>query len=279
MRWCGRMHALRLAHAYLRARPAKVVSTGGLSAVPVFCFAWLLGIKRELFELNAVPGSAVKLLAPLSNTIFYCYKSAARYLPEKKIQYKPYPIRSLQGVTAYEARTLLGLNPHKKTLCFLGGSQGSHFINEFAQKLVKQYKPHELQIIHQAGKAEEAVLTHWYHQQGYTAYVVYYYHTIELLYSASDFVVCRAGAGTLWELEYMQIKTCVVPLEINSTDHQLHNAQALCAEKPEQFLLVRQREAEQLPQRVLAQIMSFWAPESQSPADHEDLQDDPLFHQ
>jgi len=271
--------AIRLVKLSFRARPKKVVSTGGLCAVPVFLTAWLLKIPCELFELNAVPGDAVRILAPLSRTIFYCYKTAAQYLPENKIRYKPYPVRSFTTVTAYEARGALGLSPHKKTICFLGGSQGSHFINGLARKIVERFSPGDIQIVHQTGPADHQESAAWYAQRNYTAFVVDFYPEIETLYCAADFVICRAGAGTLWELEYMNIPTCIIPLETAATDHQKYNAQALCSQKPEQFTCLLQEYAEKNSDAIVS-LFSREVPESRWHADHEDLSlQDPLFHE
>ncbi|MBY0110086.1 MAG: glycosyltransferase [Candidatus Babeliaceae bacterium] len=259
--WLLPLHALiwlaayaKLIFLFFKTRPEKVISTGGLSAVPVFLFARLLRIPCELFELNAVPGNAVKFLAPLSSKIYYCYRSALAHLNYKHLYYKPYPVREFNAVTTYEARTHLKLDPEKKTICFLGGSQGSQFINDFALALISRFSPSQIQVVHQAGSVGVARLTSWYADQKYSAYVVDYFEEIELFYCAADAVVCRAGAGTLWELEYMNIPTCIIPLETSMTDHQLYNAQALCKQKPQQFFMVRQSQAE----TAIDKIMSFF---------------------
>src|SRR5262249_36276166 len=63
----------QLTHAWIKSlyhlhkhKPNKVISTGGLIAVPVCLAAWLLRIPIELYELNAVPGKAIKALAPIA---------------------------------------------------------------------------------------------------------------------------------------------------------------------------------------------------------------------
>lgn len=247
---------VKLTFLFFKARPEKVVSTGGLSAVPVFLFAKVMRIPCELFELNAVPGHAVKFLAPLCSKVFYCYKAALKYLNHKQLYYKPYPVREFPVTETYHARKHLGLDSAKKTICFLGGSQGSQFINDFALKLISRFSPHEIQVIHQAGPADAARLAAWYAANNFTAFVVDYYAEIELLYSSSDLVICRAGAGTLWELEYMNIPTCIIPLETATTDHQLHNAQALCAQKPQQFFMVRQKDTEKSIEMIISLLSS-----------------------
>ncbi len=244
---------IQLARLYLRTRPQKIISTGGIISVPVFLWAKIMRIPCYLFELNAVPGDAVALLAPFSTGVFYCYKTAAAYLPEKKIQYKPYPVRELALVSAYQARSALGLDPEKKTLCFLGGSQGSLFINELARRIVAYNRPDNIQIIHQTGAAGYESVAQWYADNGYKAFVVDFYKDIDLLYAACDGVVCRAGAGTLWELEFIGVPTCIIPLQTAATDHQVHNARALCAQKPEQFMMLLQSDAE----RRIPELRSF----------------------
>ncbi len=246
----------KLLFLYIKTHPEKVVSTGGLSAVPVFLFAKLFRIPCELFELNAIPGDAVKFLAPLSSKVFYCYKTTLQHLEHKALYYKPYPVREFSVIDSYSARKQLGLSPAKKTICFLGGSQGSQFINDFALRIVTRFSPHEIQVIHQAGSADASRLAAWYAENKYQAFVVDYYSEIELLYSAADLVICRAGAGTLWELEYMNVPTCIIPLETSSTDHQLHNAQALCAQKPQQFFMVCQADADKNIENILSLLTS-----------------------
>ncbi len=246
--------SMRLFYWYGRTRPEKVVSTGGLTAVPVFLVARLMRVPCELFELNALPGDAVRLLAPFSDTVFYCYKTALQHLPTRRLQYKPYPVRDFMQVTPYHARIQLGLDPHRKTICFLGGSQGSHFINELALRIIAGLNPERFQILHQAGAIDFVSLAAEYAEKGYKAYVVDFYQEIELFYHAADFVICRAGAGTLWELEYMQVPTCIIPLKTKATDHQVYNAQALCAQKPQQFKLCLQDDAERSIERILEMI-------------------------
>lgn len=249
--WTYPFHALvwtcafvRLTLLYVKARPERVISTGGLCAVPVFLFAKLFNIPCELFELNAMPGKAVTLLAPLSTTLFYCYTVAAKHLSHTNMHYRLYPVREITPLSTCEARGLLQLDPYKKTICFLGGSQGSQFINDFACKLLAHFSPAEIQVVHQTGSLDAERLKTWYRENNYTAYVVDYHSQIELLYSAADLIVCRAGAGTLWELASLHIPTCIIPLETAATDHQLHNAQALCVQKPQQFFMLRQSDAE-----------------------------------
>ena len=248
--WLGAF--VRLGVLFFKTRPHKVVSTGGLSAVPVFLVARCFSVPCELFELNAMPGNAVTFLAPLSNKIYHCYESALHSINHKATFYRPYPIRKLETLSVHQARSSLELDPTKKTICFLGGSQGSRFINHVALKVVAQLPAGAIQVVHQAGTADAARLMAWYQEHGIAAFVVDYHKQIERLYRAADLVVCRAGAGTLWELEYLNIPTIIIPLETATTDHQLHNAQALCQQKPQQFILLRQHDAQSTLERIIS---------------------------
>ena len=96
----------------------------------------MLRIERELFELNAIPGDAVRFLAPLSTKVYYCYSNVTQYLSGAHLAYAPYPVRMHEPLSKAEARHQLGLNPHVLTIGIVGGSQGSAFLNSYAQECI-----------------------------------------------------------------------------------------------------------------------------------------------
>ena len=59
-------------------RPEKVVSMGGFVSIPVCCCAWVLRIPIELYELNVVPGKAVKLLSHIVTETRICFENRRR---------------------------------------------------------------------------------------------------------------------------------------------------------------------------------------------------------
>ena len=226
-------------------RPEKVVSSGGSVGLPVCFAAWVLRIPVELYELNVVPGRAIKLLSKIATTTYVCFHESKKFLP--KAVYAPYPVRfTAQDVLSKtEACKELGLDQDKKTVVVLGGSQGSQFINNLVVSWLKtnpeQHK--NLQIFHQTGSKDLDGLKQAYSSLAVSAIICDYTKEIQQVYSAADIILARAGAGTLFEILFFKKKALIIPLEGASTDHQVDNAYAMMQEYPEYFKVVRQSEA------------------------------------
>jgi UDP-N-acetylglucosamine--N-acetylmuramyl-(pentapeptide) pyrophosphoryl-undecaprenol N-acetylglucosamine transferase len=226
-------------------KPEKVISSGGSVALPVCFAAWVLRIPIELYELNVVPGRAIKLLSKIATTTYVCFHESKKLLP--KAIYAPYPVRftAQDVVSKTEACKQLGLDTHKKTVVVLGGSQGSQFINTLVVSWLKtipeQYK--NLQIFHQTGSKDLDTLKKAYSSLAVTAVICDYKEEMQQVYSAADIILARAGAGTLFEILFFKKKALIIPLEGASTDHQVDNAYAMMQEYPEYFKVVRQSEA------------------------------------
>lgn len=230
-------------------RPEKIITTGGFVAIPVSIAARLLGIPVEVYELNVHPGKAVRALSLLGAHIFAVFNETLKKLPHAVIT--DYPIRFTQAdikspVTARRELTQqipsnIPLTDNRKTLFLCGGSQGSTYLNELMIKFVttRQDLHDSIQIIHQAGTATDRYI------EVYTKFniphLVFDFHpAIAACYQATDLVICRAGAGTLFELKFFKRPAIIIPLVAASTGHQGANARAICAETPEYFTTIAQ---------------------------------------
>ena len=245
-------------------RPYQLISMGGLVSIPVCLAARLLGIKIILFELNAIPGKAVTFLAPLAHKIWVCFDDAGTYFKSEKVQIHSYPLRFTEKdrLQQDEARKNLGLEPQKKTLLIVGGSQGSQTINTIIETLISEYPQvlREIQIIHQTGayKIGTEFAHHWFadffQRKDSTAVVFDFTDDLHICYSAADVVIARAGAGTLFELQYFLKKTLIIPLENVAQSHQVDNALAMIRQNPELFFLLRQRHLQKMPSLLYDQL-------------------------
>lgn len=234
----------------IRHRPQAIISTGGAVSVPVCIAAWIMRIPIHLYELNAVPGKAITFLAPFATTINVCFPKAQNYFNAKKCTVIHYPIRFSdldKKLTPAAARKQLHLLTDRKTLLILGGSQGSSFLNKIImQWLQKNPDQHNhIQIIHQTGAAEIARWQQEYKQLNIVAHVFAYHPNMAIYYQAADLIICRAGAGTLFELIYFEKPCIVIPLETVTTSHQKDNAQALQKMYPDLVQVVAQSVVEQ----------------------------------
>lgn len=236
-----------------RYQPSKVISMGGFISVPVCLAARVLRIDVQLFELNAVPGKAVRWLAPYAQKIFVCFDDAASTFDQKKVQHAPYPFRFSEEdrISQADARAQLGLSPEKKVILVLGGSQGSQALNALMKKFFESTSDKQIAVIHQSGAAKgsdpQKEFEQFYKEKGIEALVFAYTHELNICYSAADLVISRAGAGSLFELEFFKKRSILIPLEISAEAHQLENALAMIKQAPELFSLARQEHVQKNP--------------------------------
>jgi UDP-N-acetylglucosamine--N-acetylmuramyl-(pentapeptide) pyrophosphoryl-undecaprenol N-acetylglucosamine transferase len=244
-----------------RHRPVKVVSMGGYISVPVCYVARLLRIPFEVYELNVVPGEAVKLLSKSAAVTHLCFASTRKYLPQAAhCQVSAYPLRYTEQdtVSRHVACEALGLDANKKIICVLGGSQGSRFVNELLQKYVlHSADAHESVIIHQTGVADVQGVKDFYQKQGVTALVFAYRNDIHQCYAAADVLVARAGAGTLFEILFFQKPAIIIPLETATTDHQKDNALTMQAEHPQFFTVLLHGDIDKNPTPFFERLGAF----------------------
>lgn len=245
--------AWRLAHAWLKSlyhlhknKPKKIISTGGLVALPVCLAAYLLRIPIELYELNAVPGKAIKALAPLAHHTYVCFAHAARYFTKYPCSHTQYPVRfnaMHKQISKEQACKELGLDRNKKTVFIMGGSQGSMQLNAAIKKYIETSKRQDnLQIIHQTGSRDQTDWQTLYAIKNIPAVVFDYRDAVAPCYAAANLIIARAGAGTLFEILFFEKLSIIIPLEAKTTSHQLDNAYAMRKEYPTLFTVIRQDE-------------------------------------
>ena len=222
-------------------KPSGIVSTGGFVALPACIAGKLLDIPFSLFELNVIPGKAAGVLTKVATTVFICFKETQSHIKQRCVL-TPYPLRFSEqdkNSTPEEAKRQIGFNETKKLLLILGGSQGSQFLNNLIQQipipLLQNYG-----LVHQTGTEQVAECANFYEQNSVTAQVFAYRDNLALYYQAADLIICRAGAGTLFEALFFEKKTIVIPLETQVTDHQLANAYAMERMRPDLFFVLRQ---------------------------------------
>lgn len=224
----------------LRYRPESVTSTGGILSLPVSYAAWLLRIPVIVYELNAVPGRAVRMIAPCAREVRVCFPHAQQYF--KKSVLVEYPVRFTERdmIVPQRARQLLGLSEDVFTLFVSGGSQGSRFINAFVSELLSAHP--SVQVIHQTGVHDVAHVQASYARMGIQSFVFAYNPEIALCYAAADRIIARAGAGSLFEILFFKKLALIIPLITKTTDHQYENARDMCAMHPELFVVCTQNE-------------------------------------
>jgi UDP-N-acetylglucosamine--N-acetylmuramyl-(pentapeptide) pyrophosphoryl-undecaprenol N-acetylglucosamine transferase len=111
-----------------------------------------------------------------------------------------------------------------------------------------------MQFIHQTGSTDETDWKQLYTSKNITAHVFSYNPELALLYTAADIIICRAGAGTLFEINFFNKKCIIIPLKTATTDHQVHNAIAMSADYPDLFEYILQDDIEKNPTLLFSRL-------------------------
>jgi UDP-N-acetylglucosamine:LPS N-acetylglucosamine transferase len=117
------------------------------------------------------------------------------------------------------------------TLLVLGGSGGSHFLNQIMPRALAPLRTalDGWKVMHQAGHADAAVTASDYATAGIPATVVPFLQNLPSLLARTQLAVCRAGGSTLAELAVMRVPAVLVPLAGSMDHHQRANARAFAA--------------------------------------------------
>jgi UDP-N-acetylglucosamine--N-acetylmuramyl-(pentapeptide) pyrophosphoryl-undecaprenol N-acetylglucosamine transferase len=131
-----------------------------------------------------------------------------------------------QKINLKEAYDFFKLNPKKKTLLVMGGSQGARGVNRAIAATLPQLDELGVQILHITGPAEYQTVRDEYakHKQ-LNAQVLAFCHRMELAYTVADLAIARSGASSMTELAYFGLPSILVPYPHAADDHQTKNAE------------------------------------------------------
>lgn len=223
--------------ALLRAfQPDAVIATGGyvcfpvMTAAKILCMLGGLHASLALLEPNAQPGLTNRLLAPMADEVWGAFADADRAFGSKYVQ-TGIPVRAslFRPRNRIEAARRLGLDPNRKTILAIGGSQGARSLNETIAALVtRRALPAEWQVLHVSGERDYEYMRAEEREpfEDNKVALVPYLNDMADAYALCDIMVGRAGASTLGELAALGIASVLVPYPFAADDHQLRNARA-----------------------------------------------------
>ncbi|CAM3001833.1 undecaprenyldiphospho-muramoylpentapeptide beta-N-acetylglucosaminyltransferase [Legionella worsleiensis] len=216
----GIMQSFCLFH---RLKPDVVFSKGGFVAFPVVVGAWLNRIPVVAHESDMSPGLANRLSFPFVNKICLTFAAGKKHFKRQdKIEVTGTPIRE-QLFTGSKVRGLArcGFTPEKPCLLVIGGSLGAGSINQSVRAAIGQLTE-QFQVIHLCGKGKIDPLLLQY--PGYCQFE-YAHEELADLFAASDVVVSRAGANSLYEILALGKPHVLIPLSAQvSRGDQIQNA-------------------------------------------------------
>jgi UDP-N-acetylglucosamine--N-acetylmuramyl-(pentapeptide) pyrophosphoryl-undecaprenol N-acetylglucosamine transferase len=207
-----------------RFRPDLVVGVGGYASGPLVLVAALTGYPTVIQEQNSRPGFTNRVLGRLVRRVFVAFSDARRSFAKRKLRLFGNPVRRrfLDRVGAPVPP------PAEPSILVLGGSQGSHAVNELASSMVQVFKARGIlpRVVHQVGAGEIDRMVLYYEALGLSDRVEprAYIDDMPAALAAASLVVARAGALTLAELAIMGRPAVLIPLPTATDDHQTLNA-------------------------------------------------------
>ena len=234
----------------LALKPAFVFSKGGYVTVPVVAAARMLGIPAATHESDSDPGLATRLNARLVERVLLSYDSTADYLPaglRPRCITVGNPVRGdLQSGRPEAARRAFGLPSDRPLVFVVGGSLGSAQINGLLAEVLDDLLG-SCAVVHQRGEHPAPRPD----GAGYASAGFIGPEYADLL-AAADLVVCRAGAGTLWELSLAGKPAVLIPLpRAGSRGDQLRNARIFADRGAAVVLADEDATPERLRQEIL----------------------------
>jgi len=213
-------------------QPDIIVGTGGYVSFPVVLAGTFMDIRTIIHEQNAIPGLANRNLARRVNCVLLTFEEARKYLDAKNIKLTGLPVRpEIMAVDRHKIRADVGGGEF--TLLAFGGSLGSSSINQAMLAIVERYRHEHIKLIWITGQAGYEDMQYALSKKVdvksliCNLTMVPYMYNMEEALAMADLAVCRAGASTVCELEFLGVPAIFVPYPYAAENHQEKNARAL----------------------------------------------------
>lgn len=205
-----------------------VAGFGGYGSFPVVLAAVVSRCPTLIHEQNVLPGKANAVLAGLVNKVVISFPQSREYLRGNNVVLTGCPSHApLADPDIKEFRKEFGLEEGRKTILVLGGSQGSHRLNEVFLEAASGLKDKmALQVIHLCGKDDYPSLKEQYARLGIPFALFAFFEAMERVYPAADLVISRAGAVSVTELIRFRKPSILIPYPY-AGGHQEKNADVL----------------------------------------------------
>jgi len=209
------LKAVSKAKVYLKHfKPDMVFGTGGYSSAPVFIAAKRLNIPYIVHNLDVRFGLANKLCANGASCITLGFPANSDFLKDTSCFVTGNPVRKTFIDIENEDKELIfkefNLDPKKKTIFVIGGSQGANAINETILEILKELiLDNNIQIIHQTGETSHEAFSKripasvggGLKPASITNYIAKpFFDNPEKCYYVSDLIISRSGAMTTTEI-------------------------------------------------------------------------------
>lgn len=238
-----------------QVKPDSVVGFGGYGAFSLVMVAVLQRIPTMIQEQNVVPGKANRILSLFVKKIAVGFQSAQSRFSAKKVLLTGCPCRVLaQNLDRQSILAEFGLSEEMPILVVLGGSQGSHRINEEFIHCVDQLRAKfDFGVIHLCGSKDAAQCNAAYQKLAVVHWVASFTDQIDKVYAVADLVISRAGAMTVTEIAAMALPAILIPYPY-AGGHQRENALVLTQTKVSRLIEEKDLTANVLVSAILQML-------------------------
>ncbi|VDG76743.1 UDP-N-acetylglucosamine--N-acetylmuramyl-(pentapeptide) pyrophosphoryl-undecaprenol N-acetylglucosamine transferase [Actinobaculum suis] len=223
--------AIKRCKEILRRTNADVaVGFGGYTSTPLYAAARALKVPFVIHEQNALPGLANRLGARHAAAVCLAFATTRLRARNGTTQFVGLPLRPEIAKLAEDndrserrkaAAARFGLDPEMRTVVVTGGSLGAAHINEVVAENAETFAEAEIQVLHLTGRGKDGPVRE--RVAGYEHYAVLeYLSEMEEAYAVADWVISRAGAGTVSEVCALGIPAMFVPLPIGNGEQALN---------------------------------------------------------
>jgi UDP-N-acetylglucosamine--N-acetylmuramyl-(pentapeptide) pyrophosphoryl-undecaprenol N-acetylglucosamine transferase len=216
-----------------KIKPDIVIGTGGYVCGPIVYTAALKKYPTLITEQNVIPGFTIKTLSKVASTVCVSFpESVAEMARPERCVVTGNPVRRDFGLYSREvSRKMLKLRESDKFILVFGGSLGANSINEAVRPLLMQYASDaSVRITHITGEGTYRAYTESLKADGFdldvhkNIEILAYSDDMPMLLNAADLVICRSGATTLAEVNYVGVAAVYIPYPYATNDHQMKNA-------------------------------------------------------
>lgn len=203
-------------------KPDAVLGVGGYVSGPMVLAASIYGVPTAICEQNAYPGMTNRILGRVVKRVFATFEGSASYFPRGKVLLTGNPVRReiLQNVVSEKKEEAL-------IILVFGGSQGAHKLNRTVPEALAELGRDDVCVIHQTGSRDYDYVKNVYQKLGIKARVITFIEDMAGAYAEADFVIGRAGAGTVSEITALGKPSLLVPYPYAANNHQMENAKVL----------------------------------------------------
>ena len=237
-----------------KAKPRFLLGVGGHASGPMLLAGALMRYPTYIWEPNALPGLANRILSGYVDEAIVVFAQAAKHLKTEDVTKLGFPVRK-----AIETVGELGQEPRessKLNVLVYMGSQGAQSMNRLLPEMLAEWPDlaEQFNFLHQTGKnnLDTAIENYQELEVEGKSEVVPYIDDMHNKYVWADLVVCRSGTGTLSEIAATGKPSILIPLPFAADDHQRKNADAFVEKNAAVLIDQKELTVERLRSELLA---------------------------